>query len=144
MANIPKLPTSQQVSTVTGPYVDSLQLYETVLAGTTAPAAAAKADPGAQGQLRTDIATFGAAQSVKSNDSDHFLNSFDLRVIVLQSDMTKLQQSLHPAAAHQRRTPALTDAPASPEPAALSERLNLRVRRSLHTGTSPCPIRPPR
>ena len=45
MANIPTLPTPQQVSTVTGPYVDTLQLYEAVLAGTKSPAAADQADP---------------------------------------------------------------------------------------------------
>ena len=99
MANIPLLPTSQQVSTVTGPYVDSLQLYETVLAGATAPAAATKPIRALEGQLRSDIATFGAAQSVRPTDLGPFLKSFDLRVIALQADMTKLQQTLHPAAA---------------------------------------------
>jgi hypothetical protein len=99
MANIPFLPTPQQVSTVTGPYVDSLQLYEAVLAGTTAPAAATKPIRALEGQLRSDIATFGAAQSVKPTDLGPFLKSFDLRVIALQADMTKLQQTHHPAAA---------------------------------------------
>ena len=100
MANIPKLPTPQQVSTVTGPYVDSLQLYETVLAGTTAPASAARSIRALDAQLRTDIATFGAAQSVHSNDLGSFLNAFGMRVTLLQTDMTKLQQALHPVAAH--------------------------------------------
>jgi hypothetical protein len=99
MANIPVLPTPQQVSTVTGPYVNSLQLYGTVLAGTTAPAAATKPIRALEGQLRSDIATFGAAQSVKPADLGPFLKSFDLRVIALQVDMTKLQRALHPAAA---------------------------------------------
>ena len=72
MANIPTMPTPQQVSTVTGPYVDSLQLYETVLAGTAAPASAARAIRALDGQLRTDIATFGAAQSVQSERSGQF------------------------------------------------------------------------
>jgi hypothetical protein len=100
MANIPVLPTPQQVSTVTGPYVDTLQLYETVLAGTTAPAAATKSIRALDGQLRSDIATFGAAQSVKSAALGSFLKAFDLRVIALQAEMTKLEQALHPAAAH--------------------------------------------
>ncbi len=101
MANIPTLPTPQQVSTVTGPYVDTLQLYETVLAGTTVAGGRDQADPrprrpvaqrhrhlrrGAIGQARTTLATF--------------LRSFGTRVTVLQADMTKLQQVLHPAAAH--------------------------------------------
>jgi hypothetical protein len=100
MANIPTLPTPQQVSTVTGPYVDTLQLYEAVLAGTKASAAAAKPIRALDGQLRSDIATFGAAQSVKSNDLGPFVRSFGSRVTVLQADMTKLQQVLHPAPAH--------------------------------------------
>ena len=100
MANIPTLPTPQQVSTVTGPYVDTLQLYETVLAGTKSPAAATKPIHALDGQLRSDIATFGAAQSVKPNDLGNFLRSFGTRVTALQADMTKLQQVLRPAAAH--------------------------------------------
>jgi len=100
MANIPKLPTPQQVSTVTGPYVDSLQLYGAVLAGTKAPAAATKPIRALDGQLRSDIATFGAAQSVKPNDLGHFLTSFGTRVTALQADMTKLEQVLNPAAEH--------------------------------------------
>jgi hypothetical protein len=100
MANIPTLPTPQQVSTVTGPYVDALQLYGAVLAGTKAPAAATKPIGALEGQLRRDIATFGAAQSVKPNDLGNFIRSFGTRVTALQTDMTKLQQVLHPAAGH--------------------------------------------
>lgn len=100
LANIPTLPTPQQVSTVSGPYVDTLQLYETVLAGSKAPAAAAKPVRALEGQLRSDIATFGAAQSVKSNDLGDFLRSFATRVTALQGDMTKLQEALRPAGAH--------------------------------------------
>ena len=100
MANIPTLPTPQQVSTVTGPYVDTLQLFEAVLAGTKAPAAAAKPIRALEGQLRTDIATFGAAQSVKGSSLGNFVRSFGTRVTALQADMTKLQQVIHPAAAH--------------------------------------------
>ncbi len=98
LATFGPLPTPQQVSTVTGPYIDTLQLYETVLAATVAPPSAARPIRGIDGQLRTDIATFGGAGAVDSNQLGQFLNSFNLRVAVLEADMAKLEHTLHPSA----------------------------------------------
>ncbi len=97
LANLGRFPTPLQISTVTVPYADTLQLYETVLTGTTAPASATGSIRALDAQLRTDITTFAAAGAVGSNHVGQFLNSFTIRVLALQSDMTKLQQSLHPA-----------------------------------------------
>ena len=96
LATFGPLPTPQQVSTVTGPYVDTLQLYQTVLAATVAPASAAKPIRAIDAQLRTDIATFGGAAAVDSTQIGQLLNALALRVITLQDDMTTLQHALRP------------------------------------------------
>lgn len=96
LGNFGELPSPQQVSTVTDPYADTLQLYETVLTGTTAPASAVKPIRALDTQLRTDITTFAGADAVRANHLGHFLDSFMTRVAVLQADMAKLERSLHP------------------------------------------------
>jgi hypothetical protein len=94
MGSIPAMPTPQQVSTVTNPYVDMLGLYETVLTSTPAPASAAKAVQALETQLHADIADFGTAATVPRDQLGHFINSFLGRSTVLQTDMSNLQQAL--------------------------------------------------
>ena len=83
---------------MTVPYADTLQLYETVLTGTTAPASATKSIGALDTQLRTDIASFAAGRRGQLEPPwtvPRLVRRW--RVLVLQADMTKLQQSLHPA-----------------------------------------------
>jgi hypothetical protein len=91
---------AQQVSAATGPYVDTLELYQAVLVGTPAPASATKALRTLRNELRSDIATFGTAGAVSPGHVGQFLDSFVLRVGALQADLTTLQRTLHPTAAH--------------------------------------------
>ena len=98
MDALPTLPTPQQVSTVTNPYVDMLGLYETVLASTPAPASATKAVRSLESQLHSDIAHFGTAATVPRNQLGPFVNSFLKRSTVLQTDMSNLQQALRGSA----------------------------------------------
>jgi hypothetical protein len=100
LATFGALPTPQQVSTVTVPYVDTLDLYQTVLAATPAPASATKAVRALETQLRSDIATFGTASTVSRAHLGQFLDSLTLRVAALNAKMTTLQHALHPAGAH--------------------------------------------
>jgi hypothetical protein len=100
LATLGAFPSAQLVSTVvTVPYVDTLELYQGVLAGTPAPASATKALRTLHDELRADIATFGTASAVAPDHLGQFLDSFVLRVGALQADLTTLQRTLHPSPA---------------------------------------------
>ena len=98
LASYGALPTPQQVTTVTGSYVDSLELYQSVLAATPAPATATKAVRALDSQLRSDIASFGTAGTVTRAQLGQFLDLLSLRVAGLHARLTTLQHTIDPMA----------------------------------------------
>jgi hypothetical protein len=94
MSALGDMPSPQQVSTVTNPYVDMLGLYETILASNPAPASATKAVQALQTQLHSDVAHYGTAATVPRNTLGPFINSLLSRSTVLQTDMSNLQRAL--------------------------------------------------
>lgn len=93
-------PTTTEVAHLTGPYVDTLQLYETMLAGTPAPATAAASLHTLKTQLHDDIATFGTADSVKSENLGAFITTLFARSATLQTAMSQFAHSLRDAGSH--------------------------------------------
>ena len=95
MASLPSFPTPTNVSTVINPYVNSLQLYETFLSGTTVPLPARATAQIALAEVRNDIATFETIDGLPAARLGAFLQEFATDSTQLQSTLGTLEVDLH-------------------------------------------------
>ena len=91
-------PTPARVATIINPYVDSLQLYETLASSVQVPAAARDAAQTADTQVHQDIAFLGTIDNLPSVQLGFFIDDFFARSTQLQSTMDALEHALTPAA----------------------------------------------
>ncbi|HTU36556.1 MAG TPA: hypothetical protein VMF35_00985, partial [Acidimicrobiales bacterium] len=85
-------------ATIINPYVDSLQLYETLASSVQVPAAARDAAQTADTQVHQDIAFLGTIDNLPSVQLGFFIDDFFARSTQLQSTMDALEHALTPAA----------------------------------------------
>jgi hypothetical protein len=90
-------PTPTNVEAVVNPYISSLQLYQTVLAGTAAPAAAKSAAANAQSELRQDLHFLETINGLPAAQLGSYLQQFDSDATQLQSTLSALEQNLRPS-----------------------------------------------
>ena len=94
ITSLATFPTPINVETVINPYISSLQLYETFLAGTTVPAAARPAAASAEAQLRQDLTFLDTIDGLPAQQLGAFLVQFDTDTTHLQTTLSTLQQKL--------------------------------------------------
>jgi hypothetical protein len=87
-------PTPTSVATVMNPYIASLQLYETVLAGSKVPAAAQPAATSAETQLRQDLQFLDTIDGLPAAQLGAYLAQFDTDATHLQTTLSTLEQNL--------------------------------------------------
>jgi len=90
------IPTPSRVATVTDPYVDSLQLYETVLGGTPVGTSAQAADEAVSTLVAGDIAYFAGAANVSPANLGTYMEGFFTRATELQAATSQLEFALGP------------------------------------------------
>ncbi len=95
LTSLSAFPTPTNVETVINPYISSLQLYETVLAGSTVPAAAQPASASAEAQLRQDLQFLDTIDGLPPAQLGAFLLQFDTDATHLQTTLSALEQNLH-------------------------------------------------
>ncbi len=94
LTSLSAFPTPTNVETVINPYISSLQLYETVLAGSTVPAAAQPATASAEAQLRQDLKFLESIDGLPPAQLGAFLLQFDTDATHLQTTLSALEQNL--------------------------------------------------
>ncbi len=95
-ASFSGIPTTAKVATVTDPFVDSLQLYDTVLASTTLSGQAARKAAGVvDTEVQSDIAYLQTLNAVTPVHLGTYLNGVLDRIAQLQASVSSLQQTLH-------------------------------------------------
>ncbi len=87
-------PTPTSVATVMNPYIASLQLYETVLAGSKVPTAAQPAATSAETQLRQDLQFLDTIDGLPAAQLGAYLAQFDSDATHLQTTLSTLEQNL--------------------------------------------------
>jgi hypothetical protein len=90
------IPTIASTAAVTNPYVDSLQLYATVLAATPVPSSATKAAATVTSMVHEDIAYLEGVNTVAPVHLGTFLQGVFARAVAMQTAMGALEHSLRP------------------------------------------------
>ncbi len=89
-------PTPPRVATIINPYVDSLQLYETLASSVEVPKAARSAASTADLQVHDDISFLGTINGLPAIQLGSFIEGFFARSTQLQSTMDALEHALNP------------------------------------------------
>jgi hypothetical protein len=97
MTTLSVFPTPPRVATIMNPYVDSLQLYETLASSVEVPKAARTAASTAAVQVHEDIGFLGTINGLPAIQLGSFIDGFFARSTQLQSTMDALQHALNPA-----------------------------------------------
>ena len=95
LASLAGFPTPANVSTVMNPYINSLQLYDTYLSGTTMPLPARATAQIALAQVRQDVAFLETIDGLPSIRLGAFLQEFATDSTQLQSTLGTLETDLH-------------------------------------------------
>ncbi len=97
LTTLSAFPTPLRVATIINPYVDSLQLYQTLASSVDMPSAARAAATTADAQVSKDIAFLGTINNLPPIQLGSFIQEFFARATQLQSSMDALQHALNPA-----------------------------------------------
>jgi hypothetical protein len=94
IASMTSFPTPASVATIINPYVSSLQLYETALAGSKVPPPAATAAATAEAEARQDLTFLDTIHGLPPVQLGAFLNQVRAETAQLQTTLSGLEQSL--------------------------------------------------
>jgi hypothetical protein len=98
ISSLATFPTPSNVEKVINPYMSSLQLFGTLLAGSTVPAAARPAASSAEAQVRQDLQFLDTIEALPPLQLGSFLKQFDADATQLQTTLSALEQHLRAAA----------------------------------------------
>jgi hypothetical protein len=98
LTSLTDFPTTSNVARVVYPYISSLQLYESFLAGSTVPAPARAAAASAAAQVRQELTFLDTIATLPPAQLGAYLNQFDADATRLQTTLSSLEKNL--------RTPA--------------------------------------
>jgi hypothetical protein len=82
------------VEKIVNPYVSSLQLYGTVLAGSKMPATAQSEASSAEAQVRQDLKFLDTIDALPAEQLGAYLKQFDSDATQLQTTLSALEQNL--------------------------------------------------
>jgi hypothetical protein len=94
LSSLPSFPTPSNVEKIINPYVSSLQLYGTVLSGSTVPAPAQSEASNAEAQVHQDLQFLDTIDSLPPLQLGAFLKQFDTDATQLQTTLSALEQNL--------------------------------------------------
>ena len=97
LSSLPTFPTPSNVEKVINPYMSSLQLYGTLLSGSTVPARAQSAASSAEAQVRQDLQFLDTIDALPPLQLGAFLKQFDADATQLQTTLSALEQNLRAA-----------------------------------------------
>jgi hypothetical protein len=97
ISSLATFPTPSNVEKVINPYMSSLQLFGTLLAGSTVPAAARPAASSAEAQVRQDLQFLDTIEALPPLQLGSFLKQFDADATQLQTTLSALEQNLRAA-----------------------------------------------
>ena len=98
LASLSNFPTPTNVGTIINPYISSLQLYETFLSGSDAPAPARAAVAHAETQVRQDLQFLGTIDGLPPLQLGSYLVQFDTDATQLQTTLSALEEDLRSSA----------------------------------------------
>ena len=94
LSSLPTFPTPPNVEKIINPYMSSLQLYGTLLSGSTAPAPARSAAANAEAQVHQDLRFLDTIDALPPLQLGAFLKQFDIDATQLQTTLSALEQNL--------------------------------------------------
>ncbi len=94
LTSLSNFPTPTNVATIINPYISSLQLYETFLSGSDAPAPARAAVAHAETQVRQDLKFLDTIDGLPPIQLGSYLVQFDTDATQLQTTLSALEQDL--------------------------------------------------
>ncbi len=97
ISSLATFPTPSNVEKVINPYMSSLQLFGTLLSGSTVPAAARPAASSAEAQVRQDLQFLDTIEALPPLQLGSFLKQFDADATQLQTTLSALEQNLRAA-----------------------------------------------
>lgn len=97
LSSLATFPTPSNVEKVINPYVSSLQLYGTLLAGSAVPAPTRSAASSAEAQVRQDLQFLATIDALPPLQLGSFLKQFDADATQLQTTLSALEQNLRAA-----------------------------------------------
>ena len=98
LSSLPTFPTPSNVEKVINSYISSLQLYGTLLSGSTVPAPARSDASSAETQVRQDLQFLDTIDSLPPLQLGAFLKQFDTDATQLQTTLSALEQNLRATA----------------------------------------------
>jgi hypothetical protein len=98
LSSLPTFPTPSNVEKVVNSYISSLQLYGTLLSGSTIPAPARSDASSAETQVRQDLQFLDTIDSLPPLQLGAFLKQFDTDATQLQTTLSALEQNLRATA----------------------------------------------
>jgi hypothetical protein len=97
LSSLPTFPTPSNVEKVINPYMSSLQLFGTLLSGSTVPSRARSAASNAEAQVRQDLQFLDTIDALPPLQLGAFLKQFDADAAQLQTTLSALEQNLRSA-----------------------------------------------
>jgi hypothetical protein len=97
LSSLPTFPTPSNVEKVINPYMASLQLYGTLLSGSTVPPRAQSAASSAEAQVHQDLQFLDTIDALPPIQLGAFLKQFDADATELQTTLSALEQNLRAA-----------------------------------------------
>ena len=94
LSSLPTFPTPPNVEKIINPYMSSLQLYGTLLSGSTVPAPARSAAANAEAQVHQDLRFLDTIDALPPLQLGAFLKQFDVDATQLQTTLSALEQNL--------------------------------------------------
>jgi hypothetical protein len=94
LSSLASFPTPTNVERVINPYISSLQLYGTLLSGSTVPTPARSAASSAEAQVHQDLTFLDTIDALPSVQLGAFLRQFDADATQLQTTLNSLEQNL--------------------------------------------------
>ena len=94
LTSLADFPTTSNVAKVIYPYIASLQLYESVLAGGNVPSSARAAAAGASGQVRHELSFLDTISNLPPAQLGAYLQQFGTEATQLQATLSALEQEL--------------------------------------------------
>jgi hypothetical protein len=99
LTSLPGFPTPTNVAAVINPYVASLRIYQTFLAGATVPASAQSAAAAATAELGHDVTSFSSIDGLPPIRLGAYLDEFSTDVTHLETTLSALEEDLRTAPA---------------------------------------------
>ena len=93
-SSLATFPTPSNVEKIINPYMSSLQLYGTLLSGSTAPAPARSDAANAEAQVHQDLRFLDTIDALPPLQLGAFLKQFDIDATQLQTTLSALEQNL--------------------------------------------------